>query len=480
MNKVVATKADVIWGYIGTFLSMFSSFLLLPFLVKFLTGEELGLWYVYTALASFALMFEFGFNPTLARNITYVIGGAKDLHNVGKMPCERDYGVNWKLLNTVISASKMVYVIIALALIPILLVPGSIYIAYVSSNVDTFVVWSSWLVFVVAIVTNIAFLWPLTVLRGYGDIAGENRARALARLVQLVLTIIMLNAGTGLLGAALGYFSFSLTQRFVSVVLIKRHKEIESGRQSVSTKPSMQDIVEVLRTVGGIAWRDGVVSFSNYATTQAISIISSLFLGLTATGVYSMALQLSNAVVNLSSVFPKTYFPTIQAAYARGDIEAQRRNVGVGIVAYWFFFAVSSVAVVTISVPLVALIKPGTEMDPILMLAMCLYMGLWNHHSIFCNYIVGMNEIPYMASFLASGAAGIVLACVLCGVFDWGAWGILVGQAIAQGVYNNWKWPQYLCKKLDTTYMRLMKEGVLVWRRRVVMIFGLKEKGEAK
>ena len=81
--KIVTTKRDVIWNYIGTFISLGSSFLLLPFLVKGLSGADLGIWYVFTALGSFVMLFEFGFNPTFARNIAYCWSGAQKLKSEG-------------------------------------------------------------------------------------------------------------------------------------------------------------------------------------------------------------------------------------------------------------------------------------------------------------------------------------------------------------------------------------------------------------
>lgn len=36
-------RSDVIWNYVGTVVSMASGFVLLPLLMRFLSGDELGL-----------------------------------------------------------------------------------------------------------------------------------------------------------------------------------------------------------------------------------------------------------------------------------------------------------------------------------------------------------------------------------------------------------------------------------------------------
>lgn len=113
MTVIKTRKADVIWNYIGTIVSMTSGFILLPLLMCYLSDDELGLWYVYVALSNFAMLFEFGFNPTFARNIVYVVSGARHLSVEGCDKESVEEGIDWHLLNVVIKASKVIYAIIA-------------------------------------------------------------------------------------------------------------------------------------------------------------------------------------------------------------------------------------------------------------------------------------------------------------------------------------------------------------------------------
>lgn len=106
MSSINTRKSDIVWNYIGTIVSMASGFVLLPLLMHFLSSSELGLWYVYVALSNFAMLFEFGFNPTFARNIVYVISGAQHLSIEGCDIKSVQEGIDWHLLNTVIKALK--------------------------------------------------------------------------------------------------------------------------------------------------------------------------------------------------------------------------------------------------------------------------------------------------------------------------------------------------------------------------------------
>ncbi len=467
MASIKTRKSDVIWNYIGTIISMTSGFILLPLLMRYLTDDELGLWYVYLALSNFAMLFEFGFNPTFARNIVYVISGARRLSAKGCDSDSVEEGIDWHLLNTVIKASKIIYAVIAVVVTVLLATVGSAYVVYVTSGMDAAIIWGSWPLFCVSVFLNLYFLWSITVLRGYGDIAGEKKASVFAKVAQLLVSAVLLVAGFGLVGAAIGYLVNAAVLRLVAVLMLRKHKDIEEGRH-LDTKPIEASAVkDIFLTIFHVAWRDGLVKLALYASTQAMSILSSLFLGLSETGTYSVLLQFANAVYNFATAYPNSFFPAMQSAFAENDSARQRHYVSTGIVGYWALHVLGMVGVCVVFLPLLPLIKSGVMVDYGLFIGMCVYLGLLQQHSIFCNYIISMNEIPYMWGYIIAAVAGSGLVCLFCGVFGMGAWGIVLGQAISQLVYNNWKWPSYLCKKLGFSYRTCLAEGVSEWGKKL-------------
>lgn len=461
-------KSDVAWSYIGTVVSMSSGFVLLPFLLRFLTDNELGLWYVLTALANLAMLFEFGFNPTFARNIVYIMGGAQRLTKEGVgTGCAGD-NTNWHLLNVVIRASKMIYAGIAVMALVLLATIGTVYIAYITENMDGRVVWLSWAIFVVAIFLNLYFLWTATVLRGYGDVAGQNKATTVAKISQLAVSTVLLLAGAGLLGASIGYLVNSLGMRLVAMFMLRKHHEIEAERKMDVVPVRFDEVKRALSTVAHIAWRDGVVQLALYCSTQAMSILSSLFLGLSETGTYSLLFQLGNAICSFASTYPRSFYPAMQFAFAESDMIQERRYAASGIFAYWSLLILGVVGGCVVVLPLLPLFKPDVSIDYLLFIGLCGYLCLLQQHSIFCNYIINMNEVPYMRGYLAAAILGVSLVGLFCGVLGMGSWGIVLGQALSQIVYNNWKWPKYLCGKIGTTYPRLIQEGWMIWRNRLI------------
>lgn len=463
--KIETQRRDVIWNYIGTIVSMASGFLLLPILLAFLSDDEIGLWYIFVAIANLTLLFEFGFNPALARNIVYCLSGARRLSKKGRDASSIEKGVDWHLLKTLIRASKLLYAIIAFIALLLVSTAGTAYLGFILRDVDCQYYWIAWAVFCVAIFLNLYFYYTLTCLRGFGDIAGESRAKTFARIAQLVSSAVLLALGAGLVGAALGFLINSAVLRILAWRRLRQHVEIYENIKLDSLPVSRLELRSAFSVISFVAWRDGIVQLSCYASTQATSVICSLFFDLSTTGTYSVLLQLGTAVYNFATAYTRSFYPSFQSAYMRKDLDAQQAIVSKGLVAYWILFVAGSIGIFAVVFPVLPIFKPGISLDTMLFLGLLVYLALWEHHSICCNYIINMNEIPYMLGYIVAAVLGVVVSIVLLMIDGIGVWSLVLGPLIAQLIYNNWKWPLYLSKKLELPYHRLIKCGVLLWRK---------------
>ncbi|WP_283652021.1 hypothetical protein [Enterococcus faecium] len=77
--RIQLKKRDVIWNYLGVVMNLGGNFLILPFLLYFLDDNRYGLWNIFVSLGGIVALFDFGFNTTFARNITFCWSGAKAL-----------------------------------------------------------------------------------------------------------------------------------------------------------------------------------------------------------------------------------------------------------------------------------------------------------------------------------------------------------------------------------------------------------------
>lgn len=447
---------------------MGSGLILLPILIRFLSPDELGLWYTLTAISNLTTLFEFGFNPTFARNIVYCLSGVHNLKS--KDLSERSEEVDWHLTAAVIKTCKVIYA--AISLIAILAV-GTVGTAYISAVTDGLTGnrhWVAWGIFVVSMFINLFYLWTLTVLRGCGDIAGENRAKTFSRVIQLIVTLVLCAAGTGIIGAAIGYLSSGLSLRIFSWGEVRKHRDVYRYGLHHSETVSWTEIKDVLQSVSGLTAKDGIVELSLFLATQSTSLLCSYYLGLTASGTYSVQLQLANAVSSFSAVYVSSCYPTYQSAYARKALSEMRAVVEKGFVAYWICAAIGVLGVGLFVFPLLTIIKPDTQLDLLLYLAMALYSCIVQQTTCFCALIAATNRIPYYIAYPISSVTGVVLSAALISAF--GAWGLVVGQAAAQVVYNVWKWPRFVLKELGLTPLGAIEDGLDRWMHEIQKIKG--------
>ncbi len=81
-------KKDVIWSYLGYFFNLCTNIILMPFILRAVEGNELGLWYTFLSVGTLVNLLDFGFSPTLVRNVTYAWCGAKENKKRGLLICK--------------------------------------------------------------------------------------------------------------------------------------------------------------------------------------------------------------------------------------------------------------------------------------------------------------------------------------------------------------------------------------------------------
>lgn len=455
--EIRTSKADIVWNYIGTVVSMSSSFILLPLLLAFLSGEELGLWYVFLSISTLSQLFQWGFEPTFARNIVYVLTGARILTKEGCDSESIEDGVDWHLLRVVFKTTKIVFGIIAVVSAAAAATIGTAYVGYISSGIQGWSHWVAWGIFVLAIFLNLYFLYTVAFLRGTGDVAGENRATTIAKAVQLALSAVLLVLGMGLVGAALGFLANGICLRVLALHYLKRHKgvaEVYASRGEVKNS----EIREVLGTVSFVSIRNCAVQFASYASTQASTILCSLFLTLTDTGLFSVSMQLGNAVSNFAATYFRSYLPSLQSAYGSGDIKREKEIVSHGLIVFWLLIGLGTLAVPTVIFPLIRLIRPDEALDIALFVGMNLYLAFNTHCDLMTSVILSANYIPFFKSYMIAAVVGIVISAFLMSFTQLGAWGLVIGLLISH-LYNYVKWPKWVMKSFSTSYAGCVQEG---------------------
>lgn len=128
------SKKDITWGYFAQFFSIASGIITLPLILRMLSVEEIGMNYLMLTIGSLVALFDFGFAPQFGRNITYVFSGAQEIKKEGLEITNGDKNVNYRLLATMIHTARYVYRRLALIVLTVMLLLGSLYIYKVTNG----------------------------------------------------------------------------------------------------------------------------------------------------------------------------------------------------------------------------------------------------------------------------------------------------------------------------------------------------------
>lgn len=455
--QIKAHGRDVLWNYGGLLFRMVGQFIVLPIVLSLLDSAYVGLWYVFQAVNSFIVIFQAGFTPTFARNVAYCWSGARSFSKNG-LAEEHGEGVDFCVMASLLAACQTVYLRIALLCFVAISTLGTLYVVSVSGGLALSTYVAAWALFCLAVFVNVLFSYWESMLRGVGDFVGVNKATILASVAQITSSAAMLLRGCGILSCAVGFF----LQGIVFRVLCRRYffkvEGVAEGLEEAA-RPEKDKVKDITVAISANAYRDTAVSVANYLVTTANTLLCAAFVGLAESSAFSVTLQLINACVNVSAVMLTTYQPSLQSAYANRDVELERDLSGKSMASFALLYGACLALVILVGMPLLGIFKPGIDSDPMLTVALGVYFFLWKQQSNCATLIANTNRIPYMWPFLISAGLGVAASYLFLNLMGGSIYGLVLGQALVQLAYNNWKWPREAAKRLGTTYSVLMASG---------------------
>lgn len=465
------TNRDIIWGYLGTILNLSINIILLPFVYKFLTPEELGIWYIFVSIGIIISLLDFGFAPTLNRNIAYSWSGAKTLEKGSATFVTEDNGPNIELFKTVLVSSKYIYLVISLIALVLLLTLGSIYIAFLGRNFTGEHLSSAWIIFVIAIFINLYMGYYGSFLKGVGAIYEYNKALVFSKFFQIIISVLLLFLDYGLLAMAIAYFITGFVYRFLSKRSFYKYENIGEMLKRSQVTVKLVEVKKYFIIIWHNAWREGLVSLSNFLATQSSTILCSLFLTLAQTGVFAISLQIVMVLQNVSSTMYTIYQPSLQQAFIKNDKEKSKQLMARAITLYSTCFLIGAILICTFGVYILEIIKPDSYIDRSYFLVMCVYIFLLQHHQLYASFISNTNRLPYVKAFITSSVISISVVLMLLKYTNMNEWSLLVGPLLVQIVYNNWKWPLFVMKELETNIYEMQKNALGYLYKKFIIIF---------
>lgn len=451
--NIKISKADIIWSYLGYILKFGSNLIILPMILRLLTKDEVGVWYAFTAVGSFVMLLDFGFSPTIMRNVSYSWGGATELQKEGFCSIENESdGPNYELLYKIIITSKKIYFYISTAALLLMLTIGSVYIHSISHGLlDYKSIIVAWIIYSLGCFLNLYYSYWTPLLNGIGAIKDLQIITIISQVFYLSIAFVGLILGWKLIAISIAYSLSGIVVRILAKRSFYKKNKIYSTFIKYKKIVKFKECKEILGIIWHNAYRQGLVTLGAYLIMQSNIVICSIFIDLETTASYGIALQLFSVLGSFSVILFRSYLPLFNEARLRNEREKLIEYFSVSVIISWVCYLLGGFIIIVFGNMALKLIGSQTPLLPKGVLAfMLFYLFLeYNHGFLFATFITTENKVPFVNASLFSGVCVVILSLLLVKLTGLGIWALLLSQCFIQLLYNNWKWPYVVLKELN-------------------------------
>lgn len=448
-------KLDLYWNYLATFLRISSSIILFPLIIKVLSTEDIAIWSIFSNIIIISTIFDFGFNPSFSRNVTYIFSGANSLKKEGiEYVLDDNKGVNYDLLKNLIWSMKRFYFFISLALLLLQVFVGTWYLlsitqTYSGSLVDLLIAW--FLLCFLSCFTLLTSYYDV-LLQGLGLIKLSKQIWVIGQLLNISISSILLLNGFGLI-------SLIVSQIF-SVVLIRilSHKVFFNNTMKMNLSLAQNSYnSDLLKVISPNAIKIGLATLGGLLVSRSTLILGSLFLPLSSIATYGVSVQIVSITGAVAGVYLSSLQPKIaQLQVKKNSLDIKQfylKGVIVGLITYILF----ATLLILFGDKLFALFdKEHLLLTKDILLIMFIFSFLEFNHASAGNILLSENKVPFFKSSLFSGFMTVFLVFFFFKFTSIGIYGLILAPGISH-LYNNFKWPYEVIKLLKIDIFDLKK-----------------------
>lgn len=442
-------RRDLIWSYTATVFTIGAGILLYPFILVKLPSETVGVWNIFQIITSLVALLDFGFQPSFARNVSYVFSGAQGLKKEGMTAITDNQTIDYHLLNDTIHAMRVFYRRLALIVFLSLASIGTAYILYVtqsySGKQSEIVI--AWVLLIIINSFDLYTYYYGALLMGKGKVRQTQQINIAGQTAYILLAILFIFLGWGLVAIVASQLISIIIRRVYSYIVFFT-PEIREAMQSV-TQSDSHSHQEIFKAIMPNALKLGLTSIAGFLIYKMSVLIGGAILPLAVMGSYGLTFQVTDIIARMGSVYYQSFVPKIAQYRLENDLVKLRQIYTRSVIALFGVFIVLGGGVLLAGDWILGLLNSQTMFLPTAMFAVLLLIHLLGrNHVIAWGFILAKNEVPFMIPSLITAVATIILTYILLVPFQMGIWGLIIAPGITQIVYQNWKWPSVTIREL--------------------------------
>ncbi|WP_316801208.1 O-unit flippase-like protein [Pedobacter frigidisoli] len=444
------SKVDVVWSYLAQMLNYGAGLLLLPIILHTLPTSHLAIWYIFLAINAAINLLDFGFQPNLMRNMSYVMAGAKRLSSGTIDNFDTSPTINWPLFWSLVYTAKKIYQLISVIVFVILITLGTYYIYSVTSNLpDQSYLVECWVLYLSISVINFYYYYFNPLLLGRGLVKEYNLVVIITKSTNLILSFVALQFGLGLMGIVLALFLSTIVDRYFAGKYF--YHELNNNKYNRS------ELTNLFHVLWGNSWRLGIVTLGTFFILRANLFLVSKYLSLAEAASYGLSLQLVTTLVSFGTIFFTAHIPKINMDRLKSNNDQIKTVVGQSLLISWVLYIIGAAFLIFFGNIALSLIHSKTELiAQSNLIFLCIILFLEMNHSLFATLITTKNTVPFVKPAIISGVLVVLFSYISLQFLALGMFGVLSSQFIVQAAYNNWKWPYVSLKDLNSNLLQLV------------------------
>jgi O-antigen/teichoic acid export membrane protein len=440
-------RKDVSWNYAATFLKIGVGVILLPFILRVFPPETVAIWSIFTTVITLTGLFDFGFNPSFARNVTYVVSGVKELKVTGYNIVESyNSEIDYSLFKGLIGAMRWFYARMAGILFILLATAGTYYIyavlkTYSGNHTEVYVAW------VILVAINSYSLYTMyydSLMQGQGLIKRSKQIQVVSQSIYLAVAVVLILLRFNLIAIASAQVLMVLAKRILS------YRAIYTAEfKCLLNNIKAQVRKEMLKSVYPNAVKMGLTSLGGLLVIRASVIMGSLYLSLETIASYGITIQIVAIISSIASVYFNTYQPKIVQYRVQNDTAAIKQLYLKNCVLLFGTFALGGAALILFGELALNVIGSQTPLLSKSFIILALLVSLLEtNHSNAAGILLTKNEVPFFKPSLISGICVVVGLFLMLKYLELGVVTLILVPLVVDISYQSWKWPLDVIKDL--------------------------------
>lgn len=422
-----------------------------PILFSKIPPAELGVWYLFFAVATFINLSDLGLAATFGRAVSYLRGRGQspDGSSVENLPALYRGVPLAELYASAFAATALLGVALALLTLPAALLYFSRALPAGPSQPQLLV---PLLVFLAGAVVNLAAAIPGACLSGCGEVGLDNGVRTAANVIGFGLIWIFVPLHRSLTALCVIYLVQGTIALLASHLALVFHRWVTQAQMRINV-----GLVRGLHRESAPIFASRIGS---WLTVEATLLIAGYFLGPARLADFGLLRQMVAIGASVVAAIPIAISPQVSAAHAAGD-DQRVRNLYAATLRYALVANVLWTLGLLLWAPNVIGLLVGEQhfLGTAVLVPLVIASLLELHAMTHAFFIWNVGRWPFVPSTTAGGILNLVLASAGCALFGYAglAWGSMAAQALT----GDWYQVVYALRHMGITFGQYCRNTLL-------------------